>query len=53
MLDLPVDLVSHLLFWNNDPDIDSVRGGIALFFLVVFVVLVVLCSGAIVAIRQG
>ena len=53
MLDLLADLVSLLLCWNHDPDIDSVRGGIAILFLVVFVLAVLFLSGAIVAFRQG
>lgn len=51
MLDLLRILFSGLLSWNYDPDIDGVRAGIALIFVVAFVVLVVVCSGALVALR--
>lgn len=43
--------LSWLLGWNRDLDIDSTRAGIALLFVIAFVVLVVLCSGALVALR--
>jgi len=53
MIELLIDALWWLLGWNHDPEIDFTRAGIALIFLIVFVVLVVVCSGAIVAIRQG
>jgi hypothetical protein len=51
MIELLQFALSWLLGWNHDPDIDSVRGGIALLFLIVFIVLVVVCSGALLALR--
>jgi len=53
MLDLLSDLLFGLLCRHDDPDIDSTRGAIALFYVVVFIVLVVLISAAILEIRQG
>ena len=53
MIEILKIALSWLLCWNHDPDIDSVRGGIALIFLLAFVMLVVVCSGVLVAMRQG
>ena len=53
MIDLLEFLLCLLFRWNRDPEIDNPRAGIVLIFLFVFLILLVVFSGAILAIRQG